>query len=130
MKQLDEVVATHRVRLQAAERRAGMQITASDPNRAFENYLRFGDEITEAEREERAQSVATDSAGGYLVAQEFSDRLYSMLKVVDPLFDPDVVTVVETTGGPFVIPLLNDVAGTSAIVAENAISTIADLGAF
>jgi len=104
---------------------AASQLTSRD----FENFLRFGEKAIAEEK--RAQSVGTDTAGGYLVAQEFSDRLYSMLKVVDPLFDPDMVTVVETTtGGPFVIALLNDTASAAAIVAENTTSTIADLGPF
>jgi HK97 family phage major capsid protein len=95
-------------------------------NRDFENFLRFGEKAIPEEK--RAQSVTTDSAGGYLVAQEFSDRLYSMLKAVDPLFDPEVITLVETTtGGPFAIPLLNDTTTAATIIAENTTSTIADL---
>jgi HK97 family phage major capsid protein len=95
-------------------------------NRDFESFLRFGEKAIPEEK--RAQSVGTDSAGGYLVAQEFSDRVYSMLKVVDPLFDPEVVTIVTTTtGGPFAIPLLNDTSTAATIVPENTTSTISDL---
>jgi HK97 family phage major capsid protein len=117
--------ATYELRLQ---KRLGVT-TKRDENRDFSVFLRHG--LEALPEEIRAQSIGTDSAGGYLVAQEFSDKLWSMLKAVDPLFDPEVVTRVETeTGGPYVIPLHNDVASVAAIVAENAMATVADLGVF
>ena len=122
-----------RARLAVAESRADIRSerTAALPEtaRQFNRFLRYGLEAVDDEK--RAQSVGTETQGGYLVASEFSDRLYSMLKAYDPLFDPAVVTMIETaTGAPCPIPVLDDVAGVATVIPENQISTIADLGNF
>jgi HK97 family phage major capsid protein len=115
-----------KARLSNAESRAGIprSAIASDSILALDEFLRFG-------KESRAQSVGTDTAGGYLAPQEFSEKLYVMLKAVDPLWDPEVTTQVETkTGGPFAIPILDDTSGTATIIPENQISLIEDIGPF
>jgi HK97 family phage major capsid protein len=116
---------TYRLKL---EKRMGVP-TKRDRNREFETFLRFGEQAFPDEV--RAQSVGTDSAGGYLVAQEFSDRLWSTLKATDALFDDDVVTIYPTeTGAALVIPLIDDTASVATIIAENAPVTVANLAPF
>src|SRR5664280_1889292 len=44
-----------------------------------------------------AQTTGTTGGGGALIPQLFFDQLTAILKQYDRLFDPDVVTVVETT---------------------------------
>jgi HK97 family phage major capsid protein len=123
-----ELRAQRHGKLSLHERRAGLD----GPTRSleFERFLRFGMDGVKSQ-EMRAQGVGSDVAGGFLVASEFSDQLWIMLKQVDPLFDEEVVTVIDTaTGGPYPIPILDDTTGTAAIVAENTISTVADIGPF
>jgi HK97 family phage major capsid protein len=70
-----------------------------------------------------AQTTGTAGGGGALIPQLFFDQLTAILKQYDRLFDPDVVTVVETkTGAPIPFPLLDDVNQEATIIPENLIS--------
>lgn len=67
--------------------------------------------------EQRAQSVATGSAGLYICPQGFVRRVFAMQKVVEPLFDETLVTVVETPQGTVCnVPLIDDTASSAAIL--------------
>jgi len=84
--------------------------------RAFESYLRTGQanqDITEL----RAQSVGTDSAGGYTVPDGFRNKLTERLKAFGGL--ASAVEEISTTGGerlPW--PTLDDTANTGVIATE------------
>jgi HK97 family phage major capsid protein len=96
---------------------------------AFTTFLRYGIEFVDEEF--RSLGVGTDSAGGFLAPQRFSDRLYMMQKAYDPLFNPDVVTVVETEpGSSFSAPLQEDTSSVWTIISENAGAVLANVGAF
>jgi HK97 family phage major capsid protein len=95
----------------------------------FNLALRSGKDAVDPER--RALAVGTGGQGGYLVPQAFSDGLWATLKAYDPLFNADVVNLVETgTGSSFPIPINDDASGVAAVVAENALNTEADPGTF
>lgn len=66
----------------------------------------------------RAQSVGTTTAGGYTVAQAFSNSLERALKFFGGMLQvADVVTT--DTGATLPWPTVNDTAQTGAILAEN-----------
>ncbi len=98
--------------------------------RAFREFLRGGKDAISNDLF-RAQSVGTGSAGGYLAPQSFGDRVFSMMKDADQLFDPAVTTMIETERGtPCPFPLSDDTSGAAEIVSENNPFTVADIGAF
>lgn len=84
---------------------------------SFDGYLRgFVDG-----RELRAQGIATDAAGGYLVPDTFSASLITSLKAYGPLNDGNVVTYLNTAGGnPLAIPTMDDTNNKGALIAEGA----------
>jgi HK97 family phage major capsid protein len=75
-------------------------------NQEIRSYLRYGREA----RTYAGMSVATDTEGGYFVpAGYFKSRVFSMLKTVDRLFDPSVVTMYQSeNGNVLTVPLLDD----------------------
>lgn len=84
--------------------------------RAFESYVRTGkgnQDLTEL----RAQSVGTDSAGGYLVPTSMRDKLVDRLKAFGGLASA-VETITTTTGEPLTWPTLDDTANAGVIAAE------------
>ena len=85
--------------------------------RSFEAYMRTGQansDITEL----RAQSVGTNSAGGYSVPETFLKKLIEVRKTFGGI--QSVAEVLETeTGEPIRYPTLNDTANSGALVAEN-----------
>ena len=84
----------------------------------FVTALCFGASALPDER--RALSLGTDSAGGFLSPQVFSDRVFVAMKGFDPLFDPAVVTMIETkNGNACPIPLADDTSASASIVGEN-----------
>src|ERR1700738_395393 len=62
---------------------------------ALREYLTSGKET----RTYSGMSIATGSAGAYLVPQSMSDKVWTALKQADRLFDPDVVTFYESQHG-------------------------------
>jgi HK97 family phage major capsid protein len=97
----------------------------AEQNREIRNYLKNGREA----RTYSGMSVATDNAGGFLIpAGYFRDRIFSMLKATDRLFDPSVVTFYESdNGNALSVPMLDDTEVSAAIVGENAHSTEAEI---
>jgi HK97 family phage major capsid protein len=102
----------------STERPTEEQRKLNEQNQEIRSYLRSG-------REARTgMSVATDTEGGFMVpAGYFRSRVFSMLKAVDRLFDPSVVTMYESENGNVLsVPMLNDTDTSAAIVAENVAS--------
>lgn len=95
-------------------------------NAAFSQFIRRGiDKLPEEERglvaarwEERAEGVATGSAGGYLVPQGFWDNLVIAMKSFGGLLN-EVGTITTSTGNPLPWPGADDTANVGAILGEN-----------
>jgi HK97 family phage major capsid protein len=82
--------------------------------------LRAGHDAN-AEKELRAQSAGTGSAGGFTVPVELSDQIVVAMKAWGPMYDENLCTVLNTTSGAQInIPTVDDTANTAAIRAENA----------
>ena len=108
----------------------GLNFNASAPTEAsaterdLRNYFAYGKEA----RTYTGLSVATDSAGGFLVPQTIYSKITSALKLADGLFNDDVVTLWEDTHGNAATFALLDDTGVSAVVAgENTNSAEAEL---
>lgn len=81
---------------------AGDMSALSDEERAA---LRAG----VAPKEARAQTVGTPAAGGYTVPTELSNQIIKSMKAWGPMYDEDICTVMNTTGGnPIDIPTIDD----------------------
>jgi HK97 family phage major capsid protein len=71
--------------------------------------------------EMRAQSVGTDSAGGYTVPQDFSGEIDRSMKMWGPMWDAEIVRELNTSNGREIDwPTVDDTAKTGRIKAENA----------
>jgi HK97 family phage major capsid protein len=84
--------------------------------RAFDHYLRTGKENQDIV-ELRAQSVGTDSAGGFLVPDTMRDKLTERLKAFGGLASA-VETITTTAGEPLRWPTLDDTANSGVIASE------------
>lgn len=84
--------------------------------RAFDHYLRTGKENQDIV-ELRAQSVGTDTAGGFLVPDTMRDKLTERLKAFGGLASA-VETITTTAGEPLRWPTLDDTANSGVIAAE------------
>lgn len=74
--------------------------------------------------EVRAQSVGTDSAGGYTVPQEFSGEIDKAMAAWGPMWDATIVREMTTANGREIDwPTVNDTAKVGALKAENAAVT-------
>ena len=92
-------------------------------NRAFESYLRNGfSDLTPEHRqimmERRAQSVGTNTAGGYTVAPAFYDQLETAMKAFGGMRQASTVISTET-GATLPMPTENDTGNVGAILGEN-----------
>lgn len=83
--------------------------------RAFENYIRTG--IADANVIERAQSVGTNSAGGYLVPETFRQKLVERRKSFGGVAN-EVEEFTTTGGNPMPFPTLDDTSNAGVIAAE------------
>jgi HK97 family phage major capsid protein len=70
---------------------------------------------------QRAQSVGTDSAGGYITPQPIADRVEVMLKKTDGLFDASTLFT-PPRGTAVNFPVLEDTGHSAAIVTEGSAS--------
>ncbi|MBB3972774.1 phage major capsid protein [Hansschlegelia beijingensis] len=95
---------------------------------AFESFLRRGRSGLSAEQravlvqapESRAQSVGTNTAGGYLVPVQFQEELIKSLKAWGPMLDPGVALMLRTaTGAEIPFPTMDDTSNVGALIAEN-----------
>lgn len=81
--------------------------------------FRLGGKAPRNAQEARAQSVGTNSAGGYVVPQGFINQLEESLLSFGGM--REVATVLRTDGGNALpIPTVNDSGNSGAILAENA----------
>lgn len=102
---------------------------------AFRAFVRGGRSSLSAEQrgvlkqyEDRAQSVGTPSAGGYLVPVIFQEELVKSLKAWGPMLDPGVTRMLTTaTGAALTFPTMNDTANTGALIAENTQVSLAEI---
>jgi HK97 family phage major capsid protein len=100
----------------------------------FTKSLRFGSASLDAEerqvllsgranipQEVRAQSVGTDSAGGYTVPEGFAGTIDKALALWGPMWDGGIVQELNTaTGNPLPYPTVDDTAQRGRLKAENA----------
>jgi HK97 family phage major capsid protein len=101
---------------------------------AFRGFMKRGlDKLPEEQRamvaaryEERAEGVATGSAGGYLVPQGFWDNLVIAMKSYGGLLN-EVGTITTATGNPLPWPGSDDTANVGAILGENTQVTQQDI---
>jgi HK97 family phage major capsid protein len=99
---------------------------------AFRSYLRSGlDDMPREQRailrELRAQSVGTDSAGGYTVPTGFLAELITALKAWGPMLDPGITReLVTASGNQIEIPTMDDTANQAYRLAENTQETHSD----
>jgi HK97 family phage major capsid protein len=96
----------------------------------FEKQLRFGAASLDIEErevlmsgkvEQRAQSVGTDSAGGFTVPEGFSGEIDKEMAVWGPMWDASIIRELNTTSGnalPW--PTVDDTAKRGRLKAENA----------
>jgi HK97 family phage major capsid protein len=98
-------------------------LEASQPVDAqFLSYLRDGKDALAI----RGAQSTTTTAGGYLVPAAFADTFATALAQYDNLFE--VATLVETTSGTaFNYPIVDDIAESAAVVAENNTSSAGDV---
>ncbi|WP_457659581.1 phage major capsid protein [Sinorhizobium medicae] len=102
---------------------------------AFRTFVRGGRSQLSAEQrgilksyEERAQSVGTNTAGGYLVPVIFQEELVKSLKAWGPMMDPGVTRMLTTaTGAALTFPTMNDTANVGALIAENTQVSLAEI---
>jgi HK97 family phage major capsid protein len=108
-------------------------------DRAMVNYIRNGmDGLDEEDRaimkksyvkdESRAQSVGTNSAGGYTVAPEFYRVLTEAQKSFGGMLDDTITTAITTeTGATLPMPTVDETSQTGEIIGENAQQNTQDI---
>lgn len=87
-------------------------------SRAFDIYTRTG-HVEPEMIHYRAQGVGTDSAGGFLVPEEFRQKLVDRAVRFGGLAE-NAETITTSTGAPMKFPTLDDTANEGEIVAEHA----------
>jgi HK97 family phage major capsid protein len=99
---------------------AAVHVGAHKPDdtleRAFEHYLRTGRENADLQ-ELRAQSVGTDSAGGFTVPETMLQKITERLKAFGGVANV-VDTITTATGEKITWPTLDDTANSGVIAAE------------
>jgi HK97 family phage major capsid protein len=116
---------------QDTENRENADAPGSRFTEAFGAYLRSGNEYMSPEQraamhEKRAQATQTDSAGGYLVPEGFSNALekaillFGGVEQAGTAFDTD-------TGNDLPWPTVNDTTNKGRLLAENAVVTATDV---
>lgn len=114
------------------EEKGDAEERAERENRAFENWLRNGEAGLSADdrkvmAEKRAQSVGTNTAGGYTVAPEFYGTLTEAQKAFGGMRTPGAATVIRTaTGATLPMPTENDTAQAGELVGEGVAVTNGD----
>ncbi|WP_027949864.1 phage major capsid protein [Haliea salexigens] len=116
------------------EARGDEPVSEPEYREVFSKLLRYGvASLADEERsvllknrqelpeEMRAQSIGTDSAGGYTVPDEFSGQIEKSLKMWGPMWDGGIVRELNTSNGRRIDwPTVDDTANTGRIKAENA----------
>lgn len=98
---------------------------------AFRSYICFEEltpELRAVMRENRAQSVGTDTAGGYTVPTGFLNELITAMVAYSPMFDENLVRqIVTASGNSLEIPTMDDTANQAVLIAENTAASEEDL---
>lgn len=119
------------------EQRGGDEDDKLEYEDVFSKAVRYGVATLEAEEravlmtgrtdvptEIRAQSVGTDTAGGYTVPEGFSGEIDKAVKAWGPMWDADIVRELNTaTGNDIPWPSVDDTAQEGEDHAENAAAT-------
>ncbi len=87
-------------------------------DRAFDHYLRTG-QINQDIIELRAQGEGVGSEGGFLVPNEFRQKLVDRM-VAFGGFAPEAENITTSTGAPLEFPTLDDTSSEGEIIAEGA----------
>ncbi len=99
---------------------AGGQMGDMDPE--ARSVLRGG--YTDVPVEERAQVTGTNSAGGFTVPVELQNILIRSMVMWGPMYDEDLCTTINTTGGyTMTMPTINDTAVTAEAHTEAGVVT-------
>ncbi len=111
--------------VEAKQSRAIQFDAGVDYRAAFGEYLRYGfgdlpSEMRAALRENRAQSVGTNSEGGFTVPTELIPELIKSMAAYSPMFDENVTRqLVTAAGNPLTMPTTNDTSNSAVLLAEN-----------
>lgn len=141
IKRIEDGEARERALNEADTRRPGSDARSDSSSQnpeearqaAFQAYLRRGLEDMPAEqrkivREMRAQSVGTNTEGGYMVPEGFMAELVKSLKAWGPMMDPGVTRRMDTaTGASIPWPTMNDTSNKGALIAENTQVSLAEI---
>lgn len=114
---------TYRAAFHAYVRASGQLALMSDEER---QVLRRGYQQL-SENEQRAQTTASNGAGGYTVPTELQAEIIRTMKMWGPMYDPGVTREISTGGGygiPF--PTVDDTGNTGAATTQG--TTLADDG--
>lgn len=118
-----------------AQLAAGRPVTPGSPLRAaFRSWLLRGegasarDTAMLSEMQSRDMTSAggayPSSPGGYFAPAEFQDAVKAMMRQTDRLFDPEVVTTIESDrGGPMSYPCFDDTSNPAQLVTQDAQSS-------
>lgn len=94
--------------------------------KAFRSYMRTG---TMERRTYSGMSIATDSDGGYFAPQSLMLSVTSALKLMDGLWNDDVITLYyDDHGNALRCPLVDDTGVAAVQIGENQSSDEAELG--
>lgn len=99
--------------------RTGMSAADKETlERAFDTYMRTGIAVPEMAHY-RAQGTGTGAAGGFLVPEEFRQKLIERVVSFGGVAE-EAESYTTSTGAPVVFPTIDDTANTGEIVAEHA----------
>lgn len=96
---------------------AGGDMSALSPE--HRNLLQRG--VVTLTAEERAQTVGTNSAGGFTVPTELQAIIIRAMAAWGPMYDEDIATTINTaSGNPITMPTVDDTAVTAEATTEGA----------
>jgi HK97 family phage major capsid protein len=109
-----------------AQRKVGViEYESPGEERSFREWIATGKYLSRDLAE--GDGAFPGSSGSGFVPVGFYGAVISRLKLIDQLWDPDLVTVLKTPrGSAFAIPLDSDVDNQGVVIAENAVGTSAD----
>jgi HK97 family phage major capsid protein len=109
-------------RVNAAREEMGLpelELPTSDQRNMQASEVEFRNYLYTGLYQKRAMSVGSDANGGFFVPTSFYAKVTEMLAAVDPLFDPNVVTVWESDhGNSASTPIVDDHSAAAVKVGE------------
>lgn len=119
-------------RVAGGRQSAEVEATPDERNAAFGEWMRFGVNGLSAEhydimagnraaapREARAQSVAVDTAGGYLVADEMAKKIETAMAAYAGVRNTRATVMRTNTGADILMPTSNDTTNSGTLIGEN-----------